>query len=98
MKAEPKNYLEGYANILFYILIIMATVVGGNLTNSWSSNTPQTIILIMSILVLFDVFRQLLIDPKKGKKIRKILLLLVIILVILGVIAFLLTYRFIKLT
>jgi hypothetical protein len=98
MKVEAKNYLEGYANIIFYVLIIMAIVVGGNLTNSWSSNTPQTIILIMSILVLFDVFRQILIDPKKGKKIRKVLLLLVVILVILGVIAFLLTYKFISLT
>jgi len=98
MKKEPKNYLVGYANIIFYVLVIMATVVGGNLTNSWSSNTPQTIILIMSILVLFDVFRQILADPTKGKKIRKILLLIVLILVILGVIAFLFSYKFIKIT
>jgi len=95
MRKEAKNYLEGYANIIFYVLIIMAAVAGGNLTYSWSSNTPQTIILIMSILVLFDVFRQILVDPAKGKKIRKILLILVVILIVLGVIAFLLTYKFI---
>jgi hypothetical protein len=93
MKKEAKNYLEGYANIIFYVLIIMATVVGGNLTKSWSGNTPQVIILIMCILVIFDVFRQLLIDPRKGKKVRKILMIVIVVLVILGVVAFWLTNR-----
>jgi hypothetical protein len=86
MKKEARNYLEGYANIIIYIVIIIGTLLVANLLWAWPSYTPQVIIFIMCLLVIFDVFKQALMDPFKGKKIKKILLILIVALIIIGII------------
>ncbi|MEN6329136.1 MAG: hypothetical protein ABFC91_02465 [Methanobacteriaceae archaeon] len=88
MKKEAVNYLESYGNIIIYIIFIMGTVVVGNIFNAWSGNTPQVIIIIMCLLVLFDIFRQALIDPKKTKMLRKIILITAIGLAVIVVLWF----------
>jgi len=88
MKKEARNYLEGYANIIIYVLIIIGTVLVGNLVWAWPNNTPQAIIFIMCLLVIFDIFKQALMDPMKGRKIRKIVLILVVALAIIGIVVF----------
>nr|WP_319373699.1 hypothetical protein [uncultured Methanobacterium sp.] len=88
MKKEARNYLEGYANIIIYIVIIIGTLLVANLLWAWPTNTPQVIIFIMCLLVIFDVFKQALMDPFKGKKIKKILLILIVALIVIGIIVF----------
>ncbi|HMK53604.1 MAG TPA: hypothetical protein VK444_02385 [Methanobacteriaceae archaeon] len=88
MKKETSNYLEIYGNIIIYVVFIMGTVILANIFNMWPGNTPQVIIFIMCLLVLFDIFRQAMIDPKKGKKLRKIILIIVVALAILGALWF----------
>jgi hypothetical protein len=88
MKKEARNYLEAYANIMIYVFFIMATVVVGNLFGAWYDNTPQAIIFIMCLLILFDIIRQAMIDPKKGANLRKVILGVILILLVIGVLAF----------
>lgn len=88
MKKEAINYLESYGNIIIYVIFIMGTVMVGNLFNAWPGNTPQVIIIIMCLLVLFDIFRQSLVDPKKSKMLRNIILIILIGLVIIAVLWF----------
>ncbi|HNR25559.1 MAG TPA: hypothetical protein PKI66_02460 [Methanobacteriaceae archaeon] len=85
MKKEAINYLESYGNIIIYVIFIMGTVMVANLFNAWSGNTPQVIIIIMCLLVLFDIFRQSLVDPKKSKMLRNIILLILMGLVIITI-------------
>jgi hypothetical protein len=83
MKPETRNLLDVYGNIIIYVLIIMGTVAFSNLLGAWPSNTPQIIIIIMSILVIFDVFRQVMMDPKKGKRFMRIIILIAVVLAVL---------------
>ena len=85
MKKEAINYLESYGNIIIYVIFIMGTVMVANLFNAWSCNTHQVIIIIMCLLVLFDIFRQSLVDPKKSKMLRNIILLILMGLVIITI-------------
>lgn len=85
MKKVASNYLEIYGNIIIYVVFIMGTLIIANVFNIWSGNTPPVIIFVMCLLVLFDIFRQAMIDPQKGKKLRKIILIIIVSLAILGV-------------
>lgn len=83
MKPETRNLLDVYGNIIIYVLIIMGTVGVSNWLWAWPGNTPQIIIIIMSLLVIFDVFRQVMMDPKKGKKFMRIIIVIALVLAIL---------------
>ena len=83
MKPETRNLLDIYGNIIIYVLIIMGTVAVSNLLGTWPSNTPQIIIIIMSLLVIFDVFRQVMMDPKKGKRFMRIIIIIAVVLAVL---------------
>ncbi len=65
---KPVDNREIMWSIRIFALIVIAVVVVSDLMDAWASQTPQVVVMTMSLLILAWSFRPLLGQNKKLKK------------------------------